>query len=47
MKLTSQNIKYFLLGFFTYFVINTIMNWDQVKEDVNAGYEEGMSNSKK
>jgi len=32
MKITGRDVKYFLLGVLTFFVIDTIMDWQHTKE---------------
>ncbi|MBL4746727.1 MAG: hypothetical protein JKY08_10210 [Flavobacteriaceae bacterium] len=40
MKIKAKDVKIFLLGMFTLFVINTIMNWDEAKESFMRGFNE-------
>jgi len=45
MKIKARDVKFFLLGIFTLFVIDTIMNWDEAKESFMRGYNESYDGS--
>tara|TARA_R110001583_G_scaffold171794_1_gene325525 strand:- start:248 stop:385 length:138 start_codon:yes stop_codon:yes gene_type:complete len=40
MKITGRDVKFFFLGIFTLFIIDTVMNWEEVKENFNKGFNE-------
>lgn len=39
MKITGRDMKFFLLGVLTIFVINTIMDWEGTKESLKRGWD--------
>jgi len=41
MKITGRDVKFFLLGVLTIFVINTIMDWEGAKKSFKDGYNDG------
>jgi hypothetical protein len=44
MKITGRDVKFFLLGVLTIFVLETIMDWDGAKESFKKGYYEAFEN---
>ena len=42
MKIKGRDIWFFLLGIFTLFIIETIIDWDGTKQSLKNGYEQEM-----
>ena len=40
MKITGRDVKFFLLGVLTIFVLETIMDWEGTKESFKKGFNE-------
>ncbi|MDZ4148953.1 MAG: hypothetical protein U1C58_11755 [Flavobacteriaceae bacterium] len=38
MKITKRDIAFFALGIFTFFIIESIMDWERTKKAFNDGY---------
>ncbi len=38
MKISKREISFFALGFFTLFLIETIIDWDNVKKEFMNGW---------
>lgn len=38
MKITKRDISFFILGILTLFIVETILNWEEVKQDFWEGY---------
>jgi hypothetical protein len=39
MKITKRDVKFFVLGILTVFIINIIMDWEGVKKSFIEGFE--------
>ena len=37
-KISKRDIKFFLLGIFTFFIIETVWNWDESVEALKNGF---------
>ena len=42
MKIKGRDVLFFLLGIFTIFMIETIIDWDGTKESFKNGFEQEM-----
>jgi len=40
MKITGRYVKFFFLGIFTVFIIDTVMNWEETKATFNKAFNE-------
>ncbi|SDC90935.1 hypothetical protein SAMN04488104_100927 [Algoriphagus faecimaris] len=40
-KITKREIIAFILGLFTFIVLDTALNWEEAKEAMRKGYEDG------
>lgn len=38
MKITKRDISFFILGILTLFIVETILKWEEVKQDFWEGY---------
>ena len=38
MKITKRDISFFILGILTLFIVERILNWEEVKQDFWEGY---------
>ena len=38
MKITKRDLGYFVLGFFTFFLIETIVDWEGTKKAFSDGW---------
>jgi hypothetical protein len=47
MKITGRDVKFFLLGVLTIFIIDTIMDWEGAKKSFKDGYNNAISSSPK
>ncbi|WP_169303320.1 hypothetical protein [Pedobacter cryophilus] len=47
IRITKRDVKFFLLGIFTWLIIVAIWDWKGVKSDLIEGYKAGFSDSKK
>lgn len=45
MKITKRDVKFFVLGFFTLFLIETIMDWEGSKESFKKGFNDGFGST--
>lgn len=43
MKINKREIIAFVLGFMTLFLIETILDWNSVKQAYNKGFEAGQT----
>ncbi len=41
-KITSRDIRFFILGIVSFFVIDIIWNWDEAVEAFNRGQQDAM-----
>ena len=44
---TKRDVKAFFLGMFTLFLINTILDWENVKSQVKRGFYDGLRDAEK
>jgi hypothetical protein len=40
MKITGRDLRFFFLGLLTFFLIETIMDWEGTKESFKKGFNE-------
>lgn len=40
-KISRRDVKFFFLGFLTFFIIELIGNWDENVEDFKQGWKDG------
>lgn len=41
MKITKRDVLFFFMGVFTLLIIETIFNWEEVKENAGEGFKDG------
>jgi len=41
MKITKRDVRFFILGFLTLFLVESIMDWEGTKESFNKGFSDG------
>lgn len=42
MKITGRDLRFFFLGLLTFFIIETIMDWEGAKESYKEGYDKAV-----
>lgn len=47
MKITQRDVSFFILGFFTFFLIETIMDWEGTKESFEKGFKDDLGSATK
>jgi hypothetical protein len=47
MKITERDIAFFLLGIFTIFVIESVMDWEGTKKSFKNAFNDSKGNSEK
>ena len=47
MKITKRDVSFFILGFFTFFLIETIMDWEGAKESFEKGSKADLGSATK
>lgn len=47
MKITKRDIKVFLLGMLTFFLLETVTGWDEVVVNFKAGYRDATQTHQK
>ncbi|WP_286941753.1 MULTISPECIES: hypothetical protein [unclassified Algoriphagus] len=45
-KITKREIIAFVLGLFTFLIIDTALNWEEAKAAIRKGYERGYNDMK-
>lgn len=47
MKITKRDIKFFILGLLSFFIIETALSWNNVKKEIKQGYTDGYNAASK
>jgi hypothetical protein len=40
MKVTKRDVRIFILGMIAFFAIESIYNWEDVKQDISRGWQD-------
>lgn len=44
-KITNRDIKFFFIGLLAFFIIETVLNWEENLKSFNAGLRGGIESS--
>ncbi len=45
MKITKRDVTFFVLGLFTFFLIDVLTNWDESRANFSKGFSEGFNDA--